>query len=415
MSEPAATRASPEEITTTATRGRLREVALLFTRLGFTAFGGPAAHVAIIEDEVVQRRRWLDRAHFMDVVAAVNFVPGPNSTELAIHLGQIRAGFAGLVVAGACFIAPAVLIILPIAWAYATYGALPQVEPVLRAIGAAIVAIIVVATWRFFRTAVKDAFTAALCAAAVVASFVLQRFTDLQPEIVALAFAAVAGALWYARPRSRPHPRAMLSLPPWVGMMWVVPQDFARMALFFLKVGATLFGSGYVLVSYLQSGLVDDYRWLTQRQLLDAIAVGQFTPGPLLTTATFVGFLLGHTTFGGGNVGGLVGALVATVAIFLPSFAFVAVLGPLLQRVRANRLARGALDGMNAAVVGLMAVVAVRLAGATLLVGPRFGVDWLNVLVLACATAALLRWKLNATWVVLGAGVVGWAASAFAN
>src|SRR5687767_3594053 len=162
MSESVATRASADR---TTPRGRLREVALLFTRLGFTAFGGPAAHVAIIEDEVVQRRRWLDRAHFLDVVAAVNFIPGPNSTELAIHLGQIRAGFAGLVVAGTCFIAPAVLIILPIAWAYVTYGALPRVEPVLRAIGAAIVAVVAVATYRFLRMAVTDTFTGVLCAA----------------------------------------------------------------------------------------------------------------------------------------------------------------------------------------------------------------------------------------------------------
>jgi chromate transporter len=282
---------------------------------------------------------------------------------------------------------------------------------VLRAVGAAIVAIVAVATYRFLRTAVRDAFTGVLCAAAVVASALLQRFTSLQPEIAALAFAAGAGALWYARPR----PRTLLSLPPWIGMIWVVPQDYVRMALFFLKVGATLFGSGYVLVSYLQSGLVDDYRWLTQRQLLDAIAVGQFTPGPLLTTATFVGFLLGHGTFAGGNVGGLIGALVATVAIFLPSFVFVAVLGPLLQRLRANRLARGALDGMNAAVVGLMIVVAVRLAGAALIKGSRYDVDWLNVVILACAAAALLRWKLNATWVVIGAGIVGWASAAFAS
>src|SRR5688572_574099 len=177
MSEPAATRASPEG---TSARGRVREVALVFTRLGFTAFGGPAAHVAIIEDEVVQRRRWIDRAHFLDIVAAVNFIPGPNSTELAIHLGQLRAGFGGLVVAGVCFIAPAVLIILPIAWVYVRWGALPQVQPVLGAIGAAIVAIVVVATFRFLRSAIKDSFAIAMCVMAIVGAALLHGFTTLQ-------------------------------------------------------------------------------------------------------------------------------------------------------------------------------------------------------------------------------------------
>jgi chromate transporter len=404
MSEPAATLMRTDR---SPARGRLREVALLFTRLGFTAFGGPAAHVAVIEDEVVQRRHWIDRAHFLDIVAAVNFIPGPNSTELAIHLGQLRAGFAGLVTAGVCFIAPAVLIILPIAWAYVTYGALPQVQPVLRSIGAAIVAIVAVATYRFLRTAITDVFTGVLCAVVIVGALLLHRFTHLQPEIVALAFAAVVGALRSRRPRRE---RVVLSLSP-LALVPILSGEYGRMALFFLKVGATLFGSGYVLVSYLQSGLVDDHRWLTQRQLLDAIAVGQFTPGPLLTTATFVGFVVGHTTFAGGTTGGFVGAIVATVSIFLPSFVFVALLGPVLQRLRRNPVARGALDAMNAAVVGLMVVVAVRLALVAVFKERAHAIDWLNLLILACAATALLLWKLNATWIVLGAGLVGWVAS----
>jgi chromate transporter len=385
---------------------RLKEVAMLFTRLGFTAFGGPAAHVALMEDEVVERRRWMDRGHFLDAVAAVNFVPGPNSTELAIHVGQLRAGFAGLVVAGVCFITPAVLIILPIAWAYVTYGALPQVQPALRTIGAAIVAVVAVATVRFARAAVRDAFTVTLCAACAVGAVLLMRFTPLQPEVLVLAFAAAAGALWYAKPRAAGARTLALVPASWLGLVSLDPGPFARMALFFLKVGATLFGSGYVLVSYLQSALVDDYAWLTQRQLLDAVAVGQFTPGPLLTTATFIGFVLGHSRFGGGAAGGLVGAVVATVSIFLPSFLFVAVFGPMLQRVRRNPLARGALDGMNAAVVGLMIVITLRLAGAALLKESR-QIDWLNLAVLLASAVALLRWKVNATWIVLAAAVVG--------
>jgi chromate transporter len=357
----------------------LRELARLFTRLGFTAFGGPAAHVALMEDEVVTRRKWLDRAHFLDLVAAVNFIPGPNSTELAIHIGQLRAGFAGLVVAGVCFITPAVLIILPIAWAYVTWGALPQVQPVLHSIAAAMVAIVAVATWRFLRTAIKDTFCLVICTVAALGAPLIQKYAALQPEIPLLAFAAVAGAIYYRRGSANAR-------------MLVISFELLMLAGFFLKVGATLFGSGYVLISYLQSGLVHDHKWLTQQQLLDAIAVGQFTPGPLLTTATFIGFVVGHGTRGGGNVGGLAGALVATAAIFAPAFVMIAIFGPILQRLRQEPAARGALDGMNAAVVGLMIVVAVRLARAALLLpGERPG--WVNLAILIAAIVLLLwRW-----------------------
>ncbi len=391
-------------------RSRLREVAALFTRLGFTAFGGPAAHVAMIEDEVVARRKWLDRAHFLDIVSAINFIPGPNSTELAIHLGQLRAGLPGLLVAGICFITPAALIILPIAWMYVKFGTLPQVEPILRAISAAIVAIVAMATYRFLRTAIRDSFAAVLCAVVVVGALAAQQITNLQPEIPALIFAAICGIAWYSRPSSVP----MLGIAPAYMFVIRIPDEYLRMALFFLKVGATLFGSGYVLVSYLQSGLVDHFHWLTQRELLAAIAVGQFTPGPLLTTATFVGFLLGHGKFDGGLPGGIVGAIIATVSIFLPSFLLVAILGPMLQRLRTNRFARGALDGMNAAVVALMLVVNLRLADAALFKVPSNQLDGMNLLILAGATAALFG-KINATWIVVAAGVFGWLTSSFSN
>jgi len=230
-----------------------------------------------------------------------------------------------------------------------------------------------------------------------------------------LAAAAAGGALWYggAARGGAGGGGATVTLPVVLGgavtqaaTQGAVAITFGGIAWVFFKVGATLFGSGYVLVSYLQSALVDDYAWLTQRQLLDAVAVGQFTPGPLLTTATFIGFVLGHSRFGGGAAGGLVGAVVATVSIFLPSFLFVAVFGPMLQRVRRNPLARGALDGMNAAVVGLMIVITLRLAGAALLKESR-QIDWLNLAVLLASAVALLRWKVNATWIVLAAAVVG--------
>ena len=390
-----------------AIRGRLCEVALLFLRLGFTAFGGPAAHVAMMEDEVVTRRKWIDRQHFLDLVAAINFVPGPNSTELAIHLGLIRAGRAGLVVAGACFIVPAVIIILPLAWMYCAYGtgpqALPRVAGMMSAIGAAVLAIIVAALWRFARTGIRDGFTVIVAVVVACIGFLPARYAAYQPELVSLALAAVAGAIWYGRPRVPGGPSVLpaLAAAPWVDA------NLGRMALFFLKVGATLCGSGYVLVSYLKSGLVDQFGWLTEPQLLDAIAVGQVTPGPLLTTATFAGYVIAHTTFGGGGAGGIAGALVATAAIFLPSFVFILVLGPLLQRVRHNRYARGALDAMNAAVVALILIVTIRLAGASF--WPNGAVHVGNIALALLSLAALLLLDVNSTWLVLIAAGAGWA------
>ena len=382
---------------------RLKEVALLFARLGFTAFGGPAAHVAMIEDEVVGRRKWVDRRHFLDLVASVNFVPGPNSTELAIHLGLIRAGFAGLVVAGVCFIVPAVLIILPLAYIYVKSGSLPQVSGALSGINACVVAIIAAAAIRFAKTAVRDGFTAALAIVATIAGLAGNRFPQLQPELIILAAAALVGAIYYGRPK--PPFNALLSLAAPLAVSQPLWGDLLRMALFFLKVGATLFGSGYVLVSYLQSGLVDQFHWLTRRELLDAISIGQVTPGPLLTTATFVGYVLGADKFGGGVMGGVIGAVIATTAIFLPSFFFIALLGRVLPAIRNNRYARGALDAMNAAVVALIVVVCWRLGAAAL--APGGSADWVAVVISLASLAALLRWNINSTWLILASGLIG--------
>jgi chromate transporter len=380
---------------------RLRELAGLFTRLGFTAFGGPAAHVALMEDEIVTRRKWLDRAHFLDLIAAVNFVPGPNSTELAIHIGQLRAGLPGLIVAGACFICPAMLIILVISWAYVRFGAIPQVIPALHSVTAAVVAIILYAICRFARTAIKDVFTLILFILVAVLHIVGTRQAIPQPELMLLFAAAIAGAFWYHALRTRSaHRFLMLALPL---NFW---PDMARMALVLLKIGATLFGSGYVLITYLQSDMVDRRGWLTQQQLADAIAVGQFTPGPLLTTSTFVGFLLGHSKFGGGLAGGIVGGIIATVAIFLPAFILVALLGHLLQKLRASTWARGALDGMNAAVVGLMILPLLRLGIPAIYDTAAGTPDWLNLLILLASLIGLWR-KINATWLIIAAGLAG--------
>ena len=381
----------------------LREVAALFLRLGFTAFGGPAAHVALMEDEVVTRRGWLDRQRFLDLVALVNFIPGPNSTELAIHLGLIRAGFRGLVVAGVCFIVPAVLIILPIAWAYERYGDLPRLRDALIAINAGVVAVLAVACWRFARTSIRGGFTAAVAVLAAATALAARGRHVPQAELIILACAAAAGALpsWLKRRPVllfAPLTLAGATLPAGVGgsigTHWLV-----RLVLFFLQVGATLFGSGYVLVSYLHGGLVAQRGWLTERQLLDAVAVGQVTPGPLLTTATFVGYVVGHRATGS-EAAGVLGAVAATAAIFLPAFVFIAALGKWLPRLREWPAARGALDAANAAVAALVFAVTVTLA-AEVLRSP------FPIAVAAAGFAALLALNLNATWVMLAAAVAG--------
>jgi chromate transporter len=319
----------------------------------------------------------------------------------------------GLIVAGVCFIAPAMLIVLGLAWLYVSHGQKPAAGAALLGVKAAMVAIVAVALVRFFRTGVKDVFTGVLAVLAAAAAFVWPR-----SELIVLAAAALLGVIWHggrrsavqtqaaatntSRPRAGAIPLAFL--PAAGGAFW---GQIGAMSLVFLKVGATLFGSGYVLANYLYSDIVERRAWMTPSQLLDAIAVGQVTPGPLLTTATFIGYVLGARNFGGGMTGGVIGGFAATVAIFLPSFLIVGVLGPALPRIRNNRWVRGALDGMNAAVVALILVVAVWLARDTLWAGGR--VQWLAAGVFVAALAVLLWTKVNATWVIAVAAAVGWA------
>lgn len=413
----------------------LAEIAAVFTRLGFTAFGGPAAHVAMMEDELVHRRKWLDRQHFLDLVASLNFIPGPNSTELAIHLGLIRGGMRGLVVAGFCFITPAVLIILPIAWLYVRYAGAgvqppPAVLGALQGVAAVVVAILAVAAVRLVPAAVKSPFTIAIAVLTLPAEYFLRRYTNLQSEIVILATAAVAGAV-LSRWTVRPPPStalAVLPLTPFGGPHGVLAglarsisatatpllatfpatTEFLRLAWYFLTVGGTLFGSGYVLVNYLETGLVTQLQWLTQRQVADAIAVGQVTPGPLLTTATFAGFLRGHAITGS-DWGGVVGGIVATVAIFLPAFVLVALFGRVLPILRSRPWARGALDAMNAAVVMLLAVVTVRFAVAA--IAPAGRVDWLAVALCAASLPLMIRFGVNSAILIAVGALAGYAAA----
>jgi chromate transporter len=386
--------------------GHLGEVATLFLRLGFTAFGGPAAHIALMEDEVVNRRKWIDRQQFLDLVAAVNFIPGPNSTEMAIHLGMLRAGWKGLIVAGGCFIVPAMLIILPIGWLYVHYSSLPNVAGPLMGIRACMIAIIAAAMWRFAKSSIRDWFAGAIAVAAAVAGFItiLPRFRVPQAELIILAMAALAGTM---RQRAGQGSLPLLAVPTTVATTAVAVSasaKFLQLALFFLKVGATLFGSGYVLVSYLRGGLVDEKQWLSSQQLTDAVAVGQFTPGPLLTTATFIGYILGQQW--AGPKGAIGGAVLATAAIFFPSFCFVAALGPLWNRIRTSQRLRGALDGMNAAVVALILVVSITLG--------RESIHGIGTLAIAAISLfLLLKWNLNSTWLIIGSALVGWVLQRF--
>jgi chromate transporter len=361
--------------------GRLSEVVWLFLRLGTTAFGGPAAHVAMMEDEVVRRRAWLDRAEFLDLVAATHLVPGPNSTELAIHLGYRRAGWPGLVAAGAAFILPAVLIVWAIAWWYVRFGRLPAVLGILAGLKPVVLAVVAQAWWGFAQTALKTRRLAAI--AAVSAAVALAGV----PELLVLALAGIAALRVHGVPALG---LAVLPLAVPVsgaatpsGLFWI-----------FAKVGSVLFGSGYVLLAFLRSELVVHRSWLTDAQLLDAIAVGQVTPGPVFTTATFVGYLLA----------GSAGAWSATAGIFLPAFLFVAVSGPLVPWLRRSRVAGDVLDGVVAGSVALMAVVAVLLL-------PDAVPDAIAGAVAVLSLLLLVRFRLNAGWLMLGGAVLGIARS----
>ncbi len=378
-------------------RGRLLEVASVFGRLGATAFGGPAAHLALMEDEVVSRRGWVTRERFLDLVSAANLVPGPNSTELAIHLGYVRAGFPGLVVAGAAFILPAALIVSALAWVYVRLGALPEVASVLTWVKPVVLAVIAQALWRFGRTLLRSVRVGALAAGAALAAAL-----GVGELVVLVATGAIAattsrlapGHLRCAAPLAAAHLAQLVPLVP----MAPLAADATAAGLFvvFLKIGSVLYGSGYVLLAFLQADLVERLGWLTEAQLLDAVAIGQVTPGPLFTTATFVGYLLA----------GGAGAAAATVGIFLPAFVFVAISGPLVRRIRSSPTAASFLDGVNAASLALMAVVTVSLAGDALR-GPRS---------IAVAVAAfLLGRRIGPAWLVLASAAAGWVVSVFSS
>jgi chromate transporter len=371
----------------------LSETARLFLRLGATAFGGPAAHVAMMEEEIVGRRRWLSREQFLDYVSITNLIPGPNSTELAMEIGLARHGWRGLLAAGACFILPATLIVALVAWAYVRYGSLPAVAGVLAGVTPVVVAIIVRALWQLARHAVKSTALAGLLVLATLA--IVAGMNELLVLLTAGAVGALAGA-WRSGAAA-----AALSVLGAAGpgtlaafgsaLDRTVPYSSWTMFGVFAKIGAVLFGSGYVLIAFLRTDFVERLGWLSEQQLLDAIAVGQITPGPLFTTATFIGYLLG----------GPAGAAVATIGIFLPAFVFVAISGPIVPRIRRSPVAGAALDGVNVASLALIVVVSWQLGLATL-VAPFPSMIFVVSLV-------LLMWStINTSWLIAAGALLGW-------
>jgi chromate transporter len=370
--------------------GRLREVLLVFLKLGAVGFGGPAAHVAMMEDEVVRRRRWVSREHFLDLLGATNLIPGPNSTEMAIHLGYVRAGWPGLMAAGVGFIAPAMLIVLGLAAAYRRYGELPDARWLLYGVKPVIIAVVVQALWGLGRQALRTPRAAAVAlAVAALSAWGVNEVALLFGAALVLAGARLAGPVAAGLAGA---PGTAWAAAPAAAVAGVPPSLFS-LSLIFLKVGSILFGSGYVLLAFLRPDLVERTGWLGDRELLDAIAVGQITPGPVLTTATFVGYLLA----------GVPGGVLATAAIFLPAFVFVALSNPLIPRLRRSRWAAGFLDGANAASVALMGIVTWQLGRAAL-------VDWLTGAVAAVAAVLLVGFRVSSVWLILAGAALGWAA-----
>ncbi len=365
-------------------RGTLREISSEFLRLGFVAYGGPAAHIAMMEERFVRQRGWVTRERFVDLVGAVNLLPGPSSTELAIYLGEIRGGVPGLITAGACFILPAAVLVVALAWVYVRFGAVPQMAGLLFGIKPVVVALIAQAIWNLGRTALKSA-ALAILAISVVALATL--------GVPALLLLIGAGILWLIVREGTRLARTRAAV---VGMLGTgaVGAGGAIGAvpvfLYFVKIGAVLFGSGYVLLAVLRADLVAKLHWLSDAQLLDAIAVSQATPGPFFTVATFIGYILA----------GWRGAALATLGMFLPAFVYVGVTAGFLPNLRKSPVASAFLDGVNAAAVALMAFVGWQFARASL-------VNVAAVILVAASVVLVFRYKVNFAWLVLGGGVAG--------
>ena len=367
-------------------RSRLIEVAMLFLRLGVTAFGGPAAHIAIMRDEVVKKRKWITEQEFLDLFGAANLIPGPTSTETAIYLGYRRVGWMGLVLGGVCFILPAMSIVLALSWAYVRYGTTSWASGILYGIMPVVMAIIAQALWGLGTKAVKNWMTGVIGVCAVV--LYMLGVNILIILLLAGLVVMISGNL--SRIKNIPMVGILLSL---AGLnLLTTPAPFSLTLLFlnFLKIGATLYGSGYVLLAFLRADFVLHLGWLTDKQLIDAIAIGQITPGPVFTTATFIGYLLG----------GIPGAILATLGIFLPSFIYVGISSLFINRLRNSPWASSFLDGVNAASLGLMLAVSIQLASTAL-------IDPLTIGVAVICLIILIRFQTNSTWLIAGGALIG--------
>lgn len=383
-------------------RQRLVDLATVFFRLGTIAFGGPAAHVAMMDDEVVKRRRWLSRETLLDLMGVTSLLPGPNSTELAIHIGYERAGWAGLFIAGGTFILPAMTLVWILAVVYVQYQTVPQVEWLLYGIKPVIMAVVLNALFKLGKKALKD--TPTKVAGGVAIAAYLAGLHEIAILLV-IGLAVMLFKNWQRQYPKPPESTGLFFLPLSGGFAQLGTGTAAATAttavatsisigsvfLFFLKIGSVLYGSGYVLLAFLQRDLVERFQWLTSQELLDAVAVGQLTPGPVFTTATFVGYVIaGHG-----------GAIAATIGIFLPAFLLVGLVNPWVSKLRQSPWASGFLDGVNAASLGLMAGVTFTLARAAIVDGVTIGVAVLSAI-------AVFRFKVNPAWLVLAGGAIGW-------
>lgn len=363
-------------------KGALKEVAKVFFKLGSIAFGGPAAHIAMMEDEVVKKRKWMTHQHFLDLVGATNLIPGPNSTEMTMHCGHERAGWKGLIIAGICFVFPAVTITMAFAWLYQQYGQLPKVEPFIYGIKPAVIAIIIAAVYRLGKKALKNVRVGVLGALTLIACLLGVH------EILALFVCGLLGLIWHLIINSKNN---LNSFSPIILFHVALSSSSLKILWIFLKIGAILYGSGYVLFAFLDAELVST-GLLTRQELIDAVAVGQFTPGPVLSTATFIGWQLG----------GFWGAIAATIGIFLPSFIFVSILNPFVPKMRKSKIFTAFLDAINIAAVAVIIAVCVEMGKDTL-------TDWRTILI-ACLSiiSVFIFKKMNSAFIVIGGAIFGY-------
>ena len=390
----------------------VRSIILAFLKISFTSFGGHAAHLAIMEEEVVKKHKWITHEEFLDIISATNLIPGPNSTETALHIGYSLAGWQGFFAAGLSFIIQTVMIVTGVAMAYVKYGMLPATENILFWIKPVIMAVISLAVYRFSKTAVKNKLLLFMLFLACLASVfkiteiavililgVLVMFINLtlqgtSPKKILNDFSIKLKKV-IAKISNRDKfnsfaPSSFLLDPLIQASSCTVSCDLPAIFLFFFKISAIIFGSGYILYAFLYNDLVVNYHWISQAQLIDAIAIGQFTPGPVFTAATFIGYLLA----------GVPGALIASIGVFLPAFIYVAITSPFLTQMRQSKSLSFFLDGVNVASLGLMIVVCFNLATAML-------TNTLAISIFVISLGILWRFKVNSAWLILVAAVLG--------